>query len=169
MVVVLVKDEAARDAERLLDTVWWSTANSGIPVDPVRIARRLGIDVVDAGLDTDVSAALVKEKGQDPTILLNWIDSPNRKRFSCAHEIGHFMRRSEQPDEYEYVDFRDQLSGAGTDLDEVYANCFAACLLMPEAHVRSALAEDRSEIELAYYFDVSREAMHTRLLTLGLV
>jgi Zn-dependent peptidase ImmA (M78 family) len=66
----------------------------------VRIARGLGIDVLDAQLDVSVSGALVKERDQDPSIVLNWIDHPNRKRFTCAHEIGHFVRRKDQPDEY---------------------------------------------------------------------
>ena len=42
---------------------------SGIPVDPVRIARTLGLDVVTANLPADVSGALVKDPGRDPSIL----------------------------------------------------------------------------------------------------
>ena len=104
------KDEAARDAERLRTSVW----GDRFPVDPVRIARKLGIVVLDARLHRTVSGALVKERGEDPTILLNERDSVNRKRFTCAHELGHFVRRSDNPDEYEYVDFRDILRRGDT-------------------------------------------------------
>jgi Zn-dependent peptidase ImmA (M78 family) len=162
-----VAKEAAEDAERLLRSVWLRDRQVvPLPVDPVQIARTLGIDVYDARLDQNIFAALVKELGQDPTILLNTIDSPNRKRFSCAHEIGHFMRRSD--DEYEYVDRRGPLSSAGTDPEEIYANNFAAALLMPEAEVRRLYKKDATDVEMALIFDVSREAMGFRLKNLGL-
>jgi Zn-dependent peptidase ImmA (M78 family) len=139
------------------------------PVDPVLIASALGIDVLDAHLDARVSGALVKERGQDPAILLNAEDHPNRKRFTCAHEIGHFVLRSDQPDEYEYIDYRDTIySPAGEDTEEVYANTFAAALLMPEDEVKRLHGQGKTEIEMALYFDVSREAMHYRLRNLGL-
>lgn len=156
--------QAAKDADRILDSVW----GGWIPVDPVRIARGLGIRVVDAPLDSNVSGALVKEQGQDPTIMLNAADSPNRKRFSCAHEIGHFVRRREQPEKYEYVDYRAGLASTGSDPEEVYANQFAACLLMPEAEVRAAHRQGLDDLDMAIRFDVSREAMQFRLRNLGL-
>lgn len=160
--------DAARDAERLLRRTWPSRPDGRppLPVDPVRIARRLGIDVYEARLAPHLFASLIKEPGQDPTIVLNAIDSENRKRFSCAHEIGHFMRRSD--DEYEYFDRRDMLSSTGTDPEEIYANTFAACLLMPEDEVRRRHRAGDSEVEMALLFDVSREAMHYRLTNLGL-
>lgn len=162
------KSEAARDAERILEDLWGRSPTELLPVDPVRIARRLGIEVLDARLDPDVSGALVKELGQDPTIVLNWQDSSNRKRFSCAHEIGHFVKRSDQLDDYEYVDRRDAFSTTGQVPEEVYANTFAACLLMPEQDVRRFHGKSFSEVAMGIRFDVSREAMHYRLKNLGL-
>ncbi len=161
---VLAKDEAATDAQRLLATVW----DGELPIDPVRIARQLGILVLDAQLDDNVSGALVKEIGHDPTILLNASDSPNRKRFTCAHELGHFVRRPDNPDSYEYVDLRNSLSATGLSLEEVYANNFAACLLMPEEDVKRLWNEGLREPELVVRFDVSQDAMHYRLANLGL-
>jgi Zn-dependent peptidase ImmA (M78 family) len=158
------KTEAARDAERIRVSVW----GDRYPVDPVRIARKLGIDVLDAKLRRDVSGALVKERGQDPTILLNEQDSANRKRFTCAHEIGHFVRREEDPDEYEYIDLRDTFAATGHDPEEVYANAFAASLLMPEKEVKRLRSQGYGELDMALYFDVSREAMHNRLKNLHL-
>jgi len=158
------RSDAATDAARILAATW-----SGVlPVDPVRVARALGIDVLDAPLSPDVSAALVKEAGQDPSILLNSIDSLNRQRFSCTHEIGHFVRRRDGLDEYEYVDYRNTFSSTGQDPEEVYANNFAACLLMPEDHVKRLHREGLSDVQMALRFDVSREAMEYRLKNLGL-
>lgn len=161
---VAVRQDASRSAGRLLEHTW----GDALPVDPVRIARNLGINVFHAELEPNVSGALVKERGQDPSIVLNAADSPNRKRFTCAHELGHFVRRTEQLDKYEYVDYRDQLSAAGTDDDETYANAFAASLLMPEHHVRRLHRSGMSDLEMALRFDVSREAMQYRLQGLQL-
>jgi len=159
------RKQAAQDALRLLGDTW----EGRLPVDPVRIARALGIDVLDARLDANVSGALVKEPGQDPIIVLNTRDAANRKRFTCAHELGHFVRRSDHPDAYEYIDLRNPSSSTGRDAEERYANEFAACLLMPEEHVRRLRKEGLGELQLAMRFDVSREAMHYRLDNLGLL
>ncbi|MBT0974157.1 ImmA/IrrE family metallo-endopeptidase, partial [Salmonella enterica subsp. enterica serovar 1,4,[5],12:i:-] len=89
-------------------------------------------------LDDDVSGALLKEPEQDPVIILNRNDSNVRKRFTCAHELGHYVKRTEngQPLEYEFVDYRGKLASQGVDSEEIFANNFAACLLMPEKEVR---------------------------------
>ena len=155
---------AERDAARVLASVW----REGLPVDPARIARRLGIEVLEAPLPRDVSGALIKEAGEDPRILLNQNDSPNRQRFTCAHEIGHFVRRGDNPEVYEYIDRRDSLSGQGLLPDEMYANAFAAALLMPAEDVRRLHREKLTDLELAIRFGVSREAMQYRLTSLGL-
>lgn len=132
------------------------------------IARRLGIDVYETKLPKNVSSALIKAYGEDPTIALSSRDSSNRKRFSCAHELGHFVSRIDAPEEYEYIDYRDQRSSTGQDQDEVYANSFAAALLMPEHEVRRLKEEGYSEVEMAWGFDVSLEALVNRLSFLRL-
>ena len=164
--VTAVAADAARDAERLLLTVWCSPDK--IPVDPVLIARGLGIEVVNAELAANVSGALVKRTGQDPIVLVNSKDSANRRRFTCAHELGHFVRRSDQLDEYQYTDLRSDLAATGQDPEEIYANAFGACLLMPERMVRRLRGLGLNDWELALRFGVSREAMQHRLGNLRL-
>lgn len=164
-----LQEQAAEDARRLLESAWPQVLSGrGIPVDPVRIAAHLGIDVFDAEMDQNVSGALIKERQQDPAILLNKIDSPNRKRFSCAHELGHYIKRSSDFEQYEYVDYRDETSATGDNPDEVYANSFAASLLMPEREVRRYAGQGLNDIQLALQFGVSREAMQIRLQNLGI-
>ncbi len=103
-------------------------------------------------------------------IALHSEDHPNRKRFSCAHEIGHFVARAESgnAEEYEFIDYRGSLAAQGTDPEEVFANQFAANLLMPKATVQKLHKEGKSHIELALFFGVSAEAMQYRLNKLGL-
>lgn len=160
--------ESPQDAaERVLKLLWQrGHSELPLPVDPVRIAHLLGIDVFDASLPSDVSAVLEKAEGRDPRILLNVQDSPNRQRFSCAHEIGHFIQRGDT--EYEYVDFRNIFSSRGENPEEIYANAFAASLLMPEAEVKRFARQKMPEFEMALRLGVSNDAMRLRLANLGL-
>jgi Zn-dependent peptidase ImmA (M78 family) len=151
-------------ASELLDECW----DGLLPVDPVRVAQSLGVKVLDASLNEDVSGALVKKEGADPSILLSATDSRNRKRFTCAHELGHFIRRSDEPEKYEYVDYRDQQSSTGTVEEERFANSFAANLLMPELLVKSLHEQGLPDFRMAKKFGVSQEAMQYRLENLGL-
>jgi Zn-dependent peptidase ImmA (M78 family) len=155
---------AARDPVQEAERIRLSAWGNVFPVDPVQIARRLGIDVREATLRDDISGALVKKLGEDPTILLNASDSPNRKRFTAAHELGHFVTREDSPDTYEYIDLRDTMwSAAGTNPEEVFANQFAANLLMPESEVQRLRTEGLSPTQMALYFKVSQDAMANRL------
>lgn len=160
-----VKTEAERDAARLLRAAW----GGGIPVEPVTIAHALGLQVLEAQLDPNTLGALVKEPGKDPTILLNQNDGQNRRRFTCAHELGHYVRRSEESDEYARIDLRNSVSTTGEDQEEIYANEFAACLLMPEDEVRTLSELGMDDLEMALRFKVSRQAMQFRLKNLGLM
>jgi Zn-dependent peptidase ImmA (M78 family) len=163
--VVSLQTDAKRDAEAILRTVWRA---NWFPVDPVRIARALGMTVLDSPLPDDVAGTIVKENGKDPLVLLNADDHPNRKRFTLAHELGHFVRRTDEG-AFGYVDRRDTLSATGTDPEEVYANAFAANLLMPESEVHRLHREEHaSDLELALRFGVSREAARIRLANLSL-
>ena len=159
-----VRTEAAADAAKLLKAAW----NGTIPVDPVAIARAAGLRVLDAELDEKTLGALVKNPGEDPVILLNQNDSPNRRRFTCAHELGHFVRRSEETEEYTTVDLRNPISATGQDPEEIFANEFAASLLMPKDEVESLVEAGLDDLEMAIHFKVSREAMQNRLDNLGL-
>ncbi len=153
-------------ANYVLESQW---LGKGFPVDPAWIASSLGIKVVEMSLPPNVSGALIKKEGSDPAIILERSDSKNRKRFSCAHELGHYVRRlGTDSHSYKYIDLRGDLARAGTDPEEIFANNFAACLLMPEDEVRGKLRESNSRLELAQYFGVSDEALSIRLNKLKL-
>lgn len=156
--------DADMAASELLDECW----DGVLPIDPVRMAKSLGVEVLDVYLQEQVSGALVKKPGQDPSILLNAKDSKNRKRFTCAHELGHYVRRAEEPTQYEYVDYRDQNSSTGTDEEERFANKFAANLLMPKWIVETFHEQGLAPFRMAKQFGVSPESMQYRLENLGL-
>jgi hypothetical protein len=117
-----------RDAEALLDRFWnYGEGSPAVPVDPIFIARQLGLEVLIAPLEDGVGGMLVNRPGSQPTIYLNSSDGRNRQRFTCAHELGHWVKRAVARDEdWAFVDKRDQLAGRGVDPSERYANGFAA-------------------------------------------
>ena len=163
---------ATASAERVLRELW-SFDDSDmpvLPVDSVQIAKKLGIQVFETELPDGVSAALTSRPNTDPIILLRSTDSINRKRFSTAHKLGHFMKRLDEgtlDEEFEYVDLRGKTASLGTEPDETYANAFAAALLMPEVAIRRAAGSDPDPIALSQQFRVSLEAMSIRLKVLG--
>lgn len=170
---------AETDAQQVLATSWQHQESGGpvrLPVNPFAIAQRLGIKLFTADLDEGVSGILVKRPGQDAEIYVHASDSPNRQRFTCAHELGHYVKRSAAGEEdWEYVEHRNLLTSQGTDAEEIYANRFAASLLMPsdavrELHARLTQAGNSPPpaAALAAEFGVSADAMQFRLANLGL-
>jgi Zn-dependent peptidase ImmA (M78 family) len=159
-------------AKELLTAVWapdWE--DMPYPIDPAKVAEGLGVKVFKADLNPTVSGMLLKQPARDPEIFLNGTDSQNRQRFSCAHELGHYVKRTSvdgSAEEMEYVDFRDPLSKQGLDPEEVWANQFAAALLMPRHLVTRLHKEFQSPAALAAEFGVSTDAMNFRLQNLGL-
>ena len=103
-----------------------------VPVDPIRIARGLGIKVLVGKLPERVSGIVRKESGADPVIYLNEGDSAPRQRASSALALGHYLARAtSEEDSWEHVQYvQTQSPEASTD-EEVYANAFAAELCMP--------------------------------------
>lgn len=153
-------------ASNLLNEVW---GDRGLPVDPVWIARQLGLDVIESDLDQDISGALFKEAGEDPVIVLNARDSKVRKRFTCAHEIGHYVKRLEANQaNYEFVDLRGPTAANGCDPEEIFANQFAANLLMPEDQVRIMRRDGFHPSVIAARLGVSDDAIMYRLKNLRL-
>lgn len=156
---------AEKDAESLRLEVW----GDRLPVDPVIIASRLGIKVIEAEIDPQVSGMIKKEAGSDPVIVLSRSDSPARQRFTCAHELGHFFKR-QGDQEFAYVDLRvNERMGIKKPTEEVYADAFAASLLMPVSMMKQHASSKRPELwNLARQFGVSIEAMKIRRATLDL-
>lgn len=153
-------------ARRVLDAFW---CGRGFPVDPAKIASEMGLDVFITDLPGKVSGALIKQRDQDPAIFLNGDDNKVRQRFSCGHELGHYIaRQADRGDEYEYVDLRGEIANNGTHPDEIFANKFSAELLMPVDEVEKLHSQGHPSYIMAHYFGVSDDAMKYRLKNLGL-
>lgn len=151
------------------------------PIDVRRIAKTLGMSIVErpnlskAGYGT-ISGLLLRRAGSTICII-NRDHAPTRRRYSIAHEIGHYKLH---PPEEAYIDVaaRSDKSSDGTDPREIEANAFAAALLMPEQLLRQrvprpldiSFEDDAGKVgQLAKEFNVSTTAMAYRLLNLGLL
>lgn len=142
------------------------------PVKVLRIAKGLELEVYDATFDKDDVAGMIKAK--EKKILIAQNDSPLRRRFSIAHEIGHFVlhyygKLFGEKDQQKHISFRDNTSSLGFSVREIEANFFAANLLMPESKVRELYSEGFNLEEMAYFLNVSKAAMGHRLEYLGLL
>lgn len=140
---------------------------AALPIDPVVIARSLGVNVWQSALPNAVSGIITRTaEGGDVEAFINSEHAPVRQRFTTAHEIGHLIRHDtiHEPGAPFYYK-RDALSACGVYEDEIYANQFAAALLMPEDQVR-IYARSHDEFGLARLFGVSLDAMRHRLTNL---
>lgn len=145
-------------------------------LDLSKLCEKLDIDVFDADFTNDKISGAIENKDKKWTIYVNNSDSAPRKRFTVAHELGHYFsyiygsHSKQEIDNNEGVmqDFAFSRS-MQTDMSkpaEVEANQIAAHILMPATSVKQ-LAEDNNTEEMAEYFGVSESAMTFRLKNLG--
>src|SRR5207244_11389375 len=101
-------------------------------------------------------------------VVLNRTESPARRRFTLAHEVGHWICQVLAGHPAPVYCRPADLAPAADRLLEREANVFAAELLMPEDRVRSEGPRPASAAELASRFGASDEAMSWRLYNPGL-
>ncbi len=169
---------ARNQAEALVDSLGIRKA----PVDVVAVAKQLGLQVIFTDLSEDISGVLITGQ-QGSRIAVRKSDPETRRRFSVAHETAHHcLRHQFEHGEHVHVDrghlisHRNQRSSTGTDLKEIEANQFAACLLMPSRLLRESINSLNTEqlydshvTALAKEFQVSEQAMTIRLSALRLL
>jgi predicted transcriptional regulator len=178
--------EAAKPAHRAREVLGEFEASYGyngslpVPVEDIAdsLARLLVQEVEDmsrvAGAHGDartLSGILLCQPSN--TIYVNALEarrSPGRRRFTIAHELGHWYLHATHGQGGLFERFC-----RGSDLEskrcqEGEANEFASALLMPSELLTDLASELRMNIPLlAKRFDVSVPAMRLRLITLDLL
>ena len=154
------------------------------PVLVDQIATALGIRITLDEVDDKLSGFLLRDKHDGRTVIgANKSHPKNRQRFTIAHELGHFLLHEgelvhldEEMGSFT-VDFRDEVSSRGEDVNEKEANYFAAELLMPEKFLRQDLRGKRLDLfddgeelqKLARKYKVSTQALTFRLTNLNYI
>lgn len=151
---------------------------NNFPVEPALIAKELNIEIKEVGFKSHngyaVSGGIIKNKDEF-TIYVNSQDCMERKRFTIAHELGHYFLKHLE-DKGQYVDLHREATYKKTE-EESSADKFAACLLMPEKvleekyKVMDDLGFSNQAIinRLSNIFYVSNAAMRRRLKELDLI
>lgn len=140
------------------------------PVDVDAIASYLGFKVVPYEFPEAISG-LTRISGNSKAIGVNKLHSEVRRRFTVAHELGHYLSGHEdyshekkivvEDPEKKYLDPHNQM--------EQEADEFAAELLMPAFLLRKDVLERKMTIsELIKRYNVSEQALWIQLINLKL-
>ncbi|KQO45694.1 hypothetical protein ASF24_11035 [Methylobacterium sp. Leaf86] len=160
----------AGSPEALVKRILKAEPNLPVPVPIQELCAQLGILRIE-DLDTDeFEGGLVTDaKRSEGTILAKRGGEP-RRRFTIAHELGHFLMAHHVPDQpgrflCKSSDLLRLTAKEGDErqLREVEANRFAALVLMPPHLLREAMAAFRKPdlqhvLALARDFAVGKEA-----------
>lgn len=146
---------------------YWDTAP--VPVDG--ILTELGLGPVYRSYPNAISGKIVRsDTPAGYTIIINDRQHLNRRRFTMAHELGHYLYHRDllQLGVGDTLAYRAEGSGTPNDKigpqQETEANRFAANLLMPSHLIASLRAEGVTKpLVLAERLGVSEAAIRIRL------
>lgn len=148
-------------------------AQQSAPVDVVGLCAELGVKIHYAYLDEDISGELVPLDDGGYQINVNEKHPATRKRFTIAHELGHYIYHKnligtgvDDTRAYRSTDLGRYHNTSIGQKQETEANRFAAGLLMPKKllHEYNKSGFSESNIaELADIFEVSASSMRIRL------
>lgn len=160
---------------------------SDVPIDVRRIAEKFGVIVAEVPNDDEDLAGLILRSEKGAIIGINKSHPANRKRFTIAHELGHFrLHNGTFVDRQHHFEANFRWNTPRKSQEEAEANAFAAELLMPAGLLRRhfhalcstvrrkdgtvdmELLSDAIAI-LAKKYEVSVEAMKFRLANLELL
>jgi len=141
-----------------------------IPVPIFDIITELGLGPQFQPLPDDISGWIERQEDGTYSIVINENHAPTRKRFTAAHELGHYIYHRDllgpgTGDTRAYRTEQSTLPNAAIrPRHERQANSFAANLLMP-AHSISRLRVEgvQGAADLAERLGVSEAAMKIRL------
>lgn len=153
---------AVEYAQSVLKRYWDRT----VPVRPDDMINQIDdIELVYEDLPDEISGKVNYDFERKKYIItVNQNHHENRRRFTIAHELGHYTLGHGAKEDVIY-------RNGNSDPDEVEANAFAAEILMPKGAIHYLLFDKgiNSVQELAHKFWVSEQAMIYRLRNLGLV
>ena len=115
------------------DAAEWVVARFGdgaMPIQPERIAGRLGVEVR-AARPNECGTVIGGANGK-PWILIDVNESEHHQRFAIAHALGHVVLRHDHP----HLESPISLAPLAPDPRDRAANQFAASMLIPTEKLR---------------------------------
>lgn len=157
---------------------------SEYPVSIVNVCNNLGLKVFEQYMDTGISGLLVVDQkywekyNANQFIVVNLIEPADRRRFTIAHELAHYVLHKKDNTIYAHRDINDGIKKKSQIESE--ADYFASNILMPEVLVRERASHIEGEAggsvpffimiqEIADSFLVSKAAAEVRLKQLNLI
>lgn len=156
---------------------YYSKYKGVYPFPVINLARDLGLSVYETTDLDENEAGLIRKEDGKYVIYINAHDPSTRKRFTIAHEIGHYLLHKKDLDNNnEFIDhrvqpysntmYRDTSLHNNTNTKEkqkeIEANRFAAALLMPDQEFRKVFKKADTIDTVAQYFKVSPSAASIR-------
>ncbi len=149
------------------------------PVPVEELIEFAGLGIVRSDFDDgEISGVINLEKKY---LYINAKDSPERQRFTIAHELGHWIlhRKEMESNKEMAVLYRRSIGTKENDVFEQEANFFAANLLVPEKMFLKVYQEEQnktvqqggfivSDAVIAKIFEVSRSVIGYRRQSLGM-
>ena len=154
--------DVVKDAEQVRAENYQTTP----PVDVYEIAENNGLDIIETIFppeQDDISGFVTTTDGKGK-LYVNLNEHPNRRRFTVAHELGHWRLHKEElkNNPERSILFRIAIGQLNKDPIEKEANIFAANLLVPMELLKKA-KKGKTHQELAELFGVSTEVIGYRL------
>lgn len=163
-----------------VDEVFNETRLISTPVEIISMASFYGFSVYELEMDRNTSGMIIVNDGPikafhtDKIIAVNSAHPSTRKRFTVAHELGHYILQDRPKKCFAHRD-----SDENYDSQERDADSFASALLMPEDDIqgfvksyRKSVIDDEASVlisRVAQKYNVSGKAAQVRLKKLGII
>lgn len=170
-------DDVGANPKRLADAITKQLPEGVRPIPVREIAYAIDIyEIREEVLDGLEGGLIVPENKSEGAILVHAKSSETRKRYTIAHEIGHYVNPTHRTNSKEGFrctskDMREDSARVGDRhvKMEMEANQFAAELLMPEMMMKKFMRRKRGAdidhiLEMATQFEVSKEAAARRYI-----
>lgn len=144
------------------------SGQKAIPTDLQKICEYLGFRYIEVDNFPSSLSALCIKQGGIKYAAVNSSHHPHRKRFSLAHELGHWVlghTRSYTRSDVTIDNPPDPTEiSRSSGVEESEANEFAGELLVPLVHLKSNLTKTPNLEELSSRFNVSTQVITIRLI-----
>ena len=140
-------------------------------VDIADIVRQQNYNVFIDDLDNNISGYVDHENRE---VVLNKNETPERRRFTLAHELGHIILNSNNSIQHRDNILNNKLDIYANEDKKMEDNYIEGCILMPRNVFIREFNSIKGDIDykiqkLAYYFGVSKLAVNVRANVLNLI